>query len=194
MGAAEPWSGSCRPWARASSVTIAPDAQGHFVATGATVGGAGAPTTLTITGTIAGSALSGTIAPLGVTFGATADPVTGPTSTLSGLYQSSNEGSTAGSTYSIVGTQGEVFVLAVSPTAVASGSGSVDASTGSFSVTTGQATTVAGSLNATANTVSGTVTTATGTVESFGRHSQAAIRATSWSTWPPWASPPRAIR
>ena len=151
-------------------IPISPDALGHFTATGATLGGTSASTDLTITGTIVGSALSGTIAPLGFTFGATADPVTGPTSTLSGLYQSSNIGSSTGSTYSIVGTQGEVFVLAVSPTAVASGSGSVNAATGAFSVTTAQATTVAGSLDAAANTVSGTVTTSTGTV-SFSGHS-----------------------
>jgi len=69
---------------------------------------------------------------------------------VSGLYQDSS--ATSGSvTYSIVGTQGELFVLAITPGLVSAGTGAVSAGN-TFSVTTAQGTTISGSVPATAPT------------------------------------------
>lgn len=94
---------------------------------------------LTISGNLSGGVLSGTIQPLGVTFTAPVDPSSGTSAQLSGLYA-------AGSTYSVVGTQGELFVLAVTPGLVTGGSGTIDAN-GGFSVTTTQGAAITGSLS-----------------------------------------------
>jgi hypothetical protein len=131
--------------------------------------------TLTITGTASLTGVTGSIQALGVTFAIVADPVTGTTSGLAGLFQGSDLSSASGTTYTVVGTQGEVFVLAVTPTGVAGGVGTVNAADGSYTVTLGAAGTVAGTINSAAQTATGTVTTATGGTLSFSAPSSALV-------------------
>ena len=136
-------------------------ASGQFTTTTTTLtGGTSLGQTLTLSGTLTGGVLSGTIAPLGVPFSVTLDSLTGSSAAVSGLYAAS--GSTSGSAiYSIVGTQGELFVLDVSPGLVSAGVGTVNPND-TFTVTTSQGTTISGSVNAGTTAITGTATPATG--------------------------------
>jgi 6-phosphogluconolactonase (cycloisomerase 2 family) len=140
--------------------------------TTALTGGASLGQSLTFNGTLSGSVLSGTILPMGAPFSVTLDPAIGASSAVAGLYQASS--STSGSTtYSIVGTQGELFVLAITPGLVSAGTGTV--TTGdTFSVTTAQGTTITGSLNPGTTGLGETVTPAGGTAITFSGLSAAA--------------------
>jgi hypothetical protein len=105
------------------------------------------------------------------------DPAVGPTSDISGVYKSSSVNDSAGGTYSVVGSQGDVFVLWVTPAAVTSGTGTVNAATNSFVVQTAANVTVNAAINTTTNTVTGTVTTtgaSAGTVSFAGTGSAVA--------------------
>ncbi len=143
---------------------------GQFTTTTTTLtGGTSLGQTLTLTGTLAGGVLSGTIAPLGAPFSVTLDSLTGSSAAVSGLYAAS--GSTAGSAiYSIVGTQGELFVLDVSPGLVSAGVGTVSAND-SFTVTTSQGTTISGSVNSSTTAITGTATTSGGSPVVFSGES-----------------------
>jgi hypothetical protein len=118
---------------------------------------------LTISGTATQSGMSGSIQPLGLSFSLTADPLTGTSANVSGYYESSNLDDASGSTYLVVGTQGEVFVLTTSSSGVAAGAGTVNPANGSFSVAASSSVAVSGTLNSVSNTVSGTVTGPSGT-------------------------------
>lgn len=111
---------------------------------------------LTISGQVSGLTLSGAIAPLNLSFSAALDTPGGSTSSLAGAYTASAVNSSGGSTYSIVGPQGDAFVLAVTPTVVAAGAGTVS-SGGAITVQTAQSVTITEAVNPTAMTVSGTV-------------------------------------
>jgi endonuclease YncB( thermonuclease family) len=78
--------------------------------------------TLTFTGSLSGSTLTGSIVELKLSFSLTVDPTAGVSSGIAGLYQSSSLKSANGATYSVVGTQNDVFVLALAPNMVAAGS------------------------------------------------------------------------
>jgi len=132
-----------------------------ITAPGSTVSGP-----LTFAGLLSGNTLSGTIAEIGASFSVMADPTSGSSASIAGYYQASSLDSSASNTYSMVGTQGEVLVIAMTPTSITSGMGTV-AANDTFSVTTPQATTVTGSVNPTTTTVNLTVTTATGTASSY---------------------------
>lgn len=112
---------------------------GTFTAQTTSLTSNGAGQTLTFNGSITNSTLSGTIVELNLPFSAPVDPVVGTSSAVSGLYAS-------GSVYSVVGTQGEVYVLAVTASGVAAGTGTVDAN-GQFSVQTSEGITVTASVN-----------------------------------------------
>lgn len=114
---------------------------------------------LTFNGTLSNGVLSGTIVELGVSFSATVDPAAGSSTAISGLYS-------AGSTYSIVGTQNEIFVLAVTPTAIAAGTGSV-AANGAFTVQTAEGSQVSGTVNSAQSSISGSVTVPGGSSVQF---------------------------
>ncbi|MGD1031461.1 MAG: immunoglobulin domain-containing protein [Opitutaceae bacterium] len=95
--------------------------------------------TLTFSGTLSNGVLSGTIQELGLSFSAVVDPSSGASASLAGLYS-------AGGTYAIVGTQNEIFTLALVPNQPpAAGLGTVDGD-GSFSVQTSQGATVSGTV------------------------------------------------
>ena len=143
-------------------VNFTTNSAGGFTAstTALTSTGAAGPT-LTFVGQVAGGLISGTINPLGVSFSAKIDPLVGPTASIAGYYQGASLDSSAGMTYSVVGSQGDAYILSITPTLVVSGSGGVD-STNSFSVSTTQSVTVTGAINPATTTITGTVTTPTG--------------------------------
>ena len=120
---------------------------------------AAAPVTLTIRGTLVNGRLQGVIEPLGVTFSAVVLPVTGASANAAGFYQSSNLATAGGETYSVVGTNNEVLVLATAP-GVTTGGLATLGSNGSFSLqtqTSAGVVTVRGSVDAPTTTVSGTI-------------------------------------
>jgi trimeric autotransporter adhesin len=120
---------------------------------------AAAPVTLTIRGTLVNGRLQGVIEPLGVTFSAVVLPVTGASANAAGFYQSSNLATAGGETYSVVGTNNEVLVLATAP-GVTTGGLATLGSNGSFSLqtqTSAGVITVRGSVDAPTTTVSGTI-------------------------------------
>ena len=82
----------------------------------------------------------------------------------------------SGSTYLVVGTQGEVFVLTISSTTVAAGAGTVNTGNDSFSVAASSSVAVTGALNSVSNSVTGTVTGPAGTASFSG--TSGAINAT----------------
>ena len=151
-------------------VSLAPDSNGNFSVSTTTLAGTGSPVVLTITGSATLNGIGGTIQPLGFTFGAAPDPLTGPTASLSGFFTTSNVDGSSGSTYAVIGTQGDVFVLAVTPTVVAAGLGSVNPNTNSFNVQASTAAVaVAGTVSPAAYSLTGTVTTpSAGTVSYSG--------------------------
>ncbi|MFA5263491.1 MAG: immunoglobulin domain-containing protein [Opitutaceae bacterium] len=129
---------------------------GAFTATTtALTGGSSAGQPLTFTGILSNGVISGTIQELGLSFTASLEPSTGTSAAVSGLYQAS---STSGAvTYSVVGTQGTVFVLAITPGLVSAGTGTVTSSN-SFTVTTSQGTTITGTVNPSTTSLTETVT------------------------------------
>ncbi len=118
------------------------------------------------TGSIVGGVLTFQIAELGVTLNGTVEPANGPTAHLAGLYESSSLNSANGTTSSIVGTTGKVYVLAVTPNVIAGGSGTV-ATDGNFSLSTTQQITVVGNVDAPSTTVTGTIVMPDGTEDDF---------------------------
>jgi len=122
--------------------------------------------TLNFSGSLSGSTLSGSIAGLNLTFSLTVDPTTGASASIAGLYQSSSLQAANGSTYSVVGTQNDVFVLALAPNTVAAGTGTVNGT--SFSIQASSSVAVTGTINPTTTAVTGTITTASGTVNTSG--------------------------
>jgi len=95
--------------------------------------------TLTFSGTLANGVLSGTIQELNLPFSTSIDPSGGASASLAGLYA-------AGTTYAIVGTQNEIFVVTMVPNQpVAAGLGTL-ASNGAFSLQTSQGTMVSGTV------------------------------------------------
>jgi hypothetical protein len=152
------------------AVSFTPNASGSFSTTTAAITGTSSPgRTLTVTGQVAGSAVTGSIVELGASFTATLDAPSGPTAPIAGLYQGASVETSSGTTYAVVGTQNDVYVLAVTPAIVTGGSGTVSNNT--FSVSATQSTTVAGSINPATTTVSGTVTTPASTTAFSGLES-----------------------
>jgi hypothetical protein len=120
---------------------------------------AAAPVTLTIRGSLVNGRLQGVIEPLGLAFSAAVLPVTGPSANAAGFYQSSNLATAGGSTYSVVGTDNEVLVLATTRE-VTTGGLTTLGSNGTFNLqtqTSAGLTTVRGSVDAPTTTVSGTI-------------------------------------
>jgi hypothetical protein len=120
---------------------------------------AAAPVTLTIRGTFVNGRLQGVIEPLGLAFSAAVLPVTGASANAAGFYQSSNLATVGGGTYSVVGTNNEVLVLATTP-GVTTGGLTTLGSNGSFSLqtqTSAGVVTVRGSVDAPSTTVAGTI-------------------------------------
>jgi hypothetical protein len=120
---------------------------------------AAAPVTLTIRGSLVNGRLQGVIEPLGLAFSAAVLPVTGASANAAGFYQSRNLATAGGSTYSVVGTDNEVLVLATTRE-VTTGGLTTLGSNGTFNLqtqTSAGLTTVRGSVDAPTTTVSGTI-------------------------------------
>ena len=120
---------------------------------------AAAPVILTIRGILVNGRLEGVIEPLGLAFSAAVLPVTGASANAAGFYQSSNLATAGGATYSVVGTNNQVLVLATS-TDVTTGGLTTLASNGTFNLqtqTSAGLTTIRGSVDAPNTTVTGTI-------------------------------------
>ncbi len=130
---------------------------------------------LTFTGTIQNGVLTFTIAETGQTLNGTIEPATGPTASIAGLYESSSLNSANGSTNSIVGTSGKVYVLAITPNVVTAQSGTV-AADGSFALTTPDGVIIQGNVDAPSTTVTGTIILPDGTEEDFAGLSTGTLR------------------
>ena len=123
---------------------------------------AGAPVTVRIRGTLVGGRLTGTIEPGGLTFDAPVLPVTGPSADAAGFYRSSTLAGTAGATYSVVGSNNQVLVLAATPAVTAGGLTTLGAD-GTFSLqapTAAGAATIRGTVDAPTTTVAGAINVA----------------------------------
>jgi hypothetical protein len=145
-----------------------------FVIDGPAAGGldtppvAAAPVTVKLKGRLVNGRLSGTVEPLGLTFDALVQPVVGTSANAAGFYRSSTLANTAGATYSIVGTNNQVLVLATTP-AVTTGGLTTLGSDGTFALqtnTTAGAATIRGTVDEPTTTVAGSISIA-GTTTQF---------------------------
>jgi hypothetical protein len=149
------------------AVNFTTDSTGAFSATTtALTMGSASPTSLTVQGQVSGTAITGTIEPGGYTFSIGADAAAGPSANVAGLYTGSKLNSSSGTEYAIVGTQGEIFVLAATPTSVSGGTGTV-AANGSFSVPAAGSASIAGSVDGSTGQISDSVTQAGGGTVQF---------------------------
>ncbi len=113
--------------------------------------------TLTFSGKTVKGVMTGTVVELGLSFTATIDPEAGSSAGSAGLYQATSLTAGGGTTYSVIGSQGQVFVLALTPGGVSAGTGTV-ASNGAYTVATDQGGSIAGSVNPTTGTTTATIT------------------------------------
>jgi hypothetical protein len=123
-------------------------------------GMAAAPMTLTVRGSLVNGRLQGVIEPLGLAFSALMLPTAGPSAGMAGFYDSSNLATAGGETYSVVGTNNEVLVLATTP-GVTTGGLTTLAANGTFSLQTqtpGGTATIRGAVDELTTTVSGSIT------------------------------------
>ena len=134
-------------------VTFTLDADDRFTATITQT----APTarTLTLRGQLNGTTLSGSIEGTGYSFTTQVEPPSGPSADASGLYRSSALETSQGTVYSIVGSNNNVLVLAVTPTLTVGGSATL-ASNGSFQLQASNVT-LQGAVDASTTTVAGTI-------------------------------------
>ncbi len=116
---------------------------------------AAASPTRTFRGRLSGGTITGSIVELGITFSAQIQPSTGPTADIAGLYQSKAINSSAGTTASIVGSEGQVLVVASTATITTGATGAV-LTDGTFTAQAPGAT-ITGSVDAPTTTVSGTI-------------------------------------
>jgi hypothetical protein len=121
---------------------------------------AAAPMTLTVRGSLVNGRLQGVIEPLGLAFNALVQSTAGPSASAAGFYSSNTLATTSGGTYSVVGTNNQVLVLATTPELSTGGLTSL-AANGTFSVQTQTANgpaTIRGAVDESATSVSGSLT------------------------------------
>lgn len=151
------------------SLTLAPDGRFEAVTeplnagttdgTASLNGGISAAATAprTFRGQLINRILAGTIVELGIAFSAEMEPSGGPTAPIAGLYQSSALNAADGTLTSIVGTQGQILVVAATRGLSTGGAGTVDTN-GAFALSAPGAA-ITGSIDANALTVSGSIET-----------------------------------
>ncbi|MEY4941602.1 MAG: hypothetical protein RIQ93_3337, partial [Verrucomicrobiota bacterium] len=100
----------------------------------------------TFTGRVLDGVITGSVPELGVSFTANVQPATGSTATVSGAYTASSVGSATSNTYLVVGPNGQVYAVSVSPTAVVSGMGTINAN-GAFSIQASPAGLISGDVS-----------------------------------------------
>jgi hypothetical protein len=110
----------------------------------------------TFRGRLSGGVLTGSIVELGLNFSANVQPPSGPTANIAGFYQAASTNTASGSAYSIVGTQGQVYVLAVTPSVTSAGTGAIKADN-SFAIQGAQNATISGTIDQVTTTVSGSI-------------------------------------
>ncbi len=93
---------------------------GSFVST-TTQTIAGVSRSVTVRGQLANNVLSGSVDELGYSFSTAVEPHTGPSAAASGLYKSTALATSEGVTYTIVGANNNVLVLAITPTVTVGG-------------------------------------------------------------------------
>ena len=114
---------------------------------------------VTVRGRLAAGVISGRVEEIDLSFSTVLEPAAGPTAALAGYYQSSNLNAATGGTRSIVGTQGQVLVLAQTPALVTGALGTV-AADGRFTAAAPAGTavaTISGNVDAPTTTVAGTI-------------------------------------
>ncbi|HVU24626.1 MAG TPA: MBG domain-containing protein [Opitutus sp.] len=136
------------------------DENGAFTlnATQQTVDG---PKPVTGTGQFVAGVMTGSFDEIGYSFEAAMDPDDGPTAEVRGLYVSTALGSGAGTTYTIVGSNGNAVVLVVTPTATYGGAAAVGTD-GGFSLQNGDVA-LSGAVDPVTTTVNTTLTVTTDT-------------------------------
>lgn len=144
-------------------VLFTTDADGNFVAS--IVSG---ENDYTFSGRVEGGAISGTIAPLGATFGGAMEPVSGPHASSSGYYEADALDTTTAKLHTIVGTSGKVMVLSIGAAGGDAASGELDGDTGSFSVVSASGLGYTGLLDPVAKTLEAALVTADGSVQFAG--------------------------
>ena len=128
---------------------------------------AAAASTRTFRGLWSGGVLSGSLDELNLAFTAAQQPPTGSTAAIAGYYTAASTNTATGATYSVVGTQGRVYVLAVTPKLVTAGSGTIAANSTQFTVQTPDSATIAAVIDAPTTTVTGTITLPNQTTQTF---------------------------
>jgi len=119
-----------------------------------------APVTYKITGNLVDNVLTGTISPLGYSFRSNVTPPSVGSSSPVGFYKSTALAEGAGVTYSLVGPNNEVLVLAISPTATVGGLTTLK-SDGTYSIaatTSSGNVTLSGGVNPTTTETTATLT------------------------------------
>ena len=137
----------------------APLESGTAPGTNRVPGTAAAPALLTLRGSLLDGVLQGVIEPLGLAFRAAVLPVAGASANAAGFYRSSNLATAPGTTYSVVGTDNRVLVLASTPGLTAGGLAALD-SDRNFNLqapTPGGPATIRGGVNEATTTVSGSI-------------------------------------
>jgi hypothetical protein len=132
--------------------------------------------TRTFRGVWSGGVLSGSLVELGLTFSTTQQPLTGSTAAIAGYYTAASTNTATGATYSVVGTQGQVYVLAVTPTLVTAGSCTITGSSTCFTVQTPAAATIAATIDTPTTTVTGTITLPNQTTQTFAGLNATTVR------------------
>jgi sugar lactone lactonase YvrE len=135
-----------------------------------------AASTRTFRGLWSGGVLSGSLDELGLTFSATQQSLTGSTAAIAGYYTAASTNTATGATYSVVGTQGRVYVLAITPNLVTAGSCTIAANSTCFTVQTPQAATIAATIDAPTTTVTGTITLPNQTPQNFSGLNATTVR------------------
>jgi hypothetical protein len=133
---------------------------GSFVSTTTQVI-AGVSREITVRGQLAANVLSGSIDGLGFSFTTDVEPRTGPSADAAGFYQSTGLSTATATTYTIIGSNNNVLVLAITPTLTIGGPATLQ-SDGTFQLdlpATGStpAVTLKGTVDAPTTTVSGAI-------------------------------------
>lgn len=114
------------------------------------------PAPRTFRGQIVNGMLTGYIEELRLAFGASGEPVTGPTVSIAGYYHALTTNTASGGIHAVIGTGGDVYMLVVSPDRVEAASGEL-ASNHTFSVSTTQGVAIAFTIDELTTTLTGTI-------------------------------------
>ncbi|MCX6955678.1 MAG: YDG domain-containing protein, partial [Verrucomicrobia bacterium] len=120
---------------------------------------------LTLTGTLNGATLTGRIPALRVGFSTQVQSRAGSTNAIAGYYQSNSVNSSGGGTSTIVGSNGQLLIVATTSTVTTGALGTV-AADGTFSISAPGAT-ITGAVDAPSTSVTGTIVVPNQTTVSF---------------------------